>query len=453
MIAKKLNDEQMRSYLLNGFVTITPDFSPDFHQAIFEKTESVFEKEGNPGNNLLPRIPEIQEIFHDPAVHGALLGMLGPNYYMHPHRHCHYNPPGSQGQQMHKDSWSRRRHHTRWMMALYYPQDTPEERGPTGIRPGSHYYNTESGSAAQGELPLSGAAGTVTIVHYDLWHRAMPNRTDKNRYMMKFLFTRMEEPHSPSWDNEQSAWQPLGDDKDPMWTHLWNWHSGGKNGGNRPSGSADVPELVAALRAESESACFDAAYALGAIGADAIPALMATLRDDDENISRNASYALSAIGTPALPALIDAATEPKAEVRNMAIETLGDIGLSAQEAIPALMKAAKDESAQVRQNAVEGLGITSQSELTAVPVLAEALSDDDEWVRRNASLALARLGVNAQDALPALTAAMQNDGNRYVRANSAHALYRMGTPAAKEVLLDFLLTARWCPSTTRESTF
>ena len=452
MIAKKLNDAQMRDFILNGYVTVKTDHPRDFHEAIFKQTETVFEKEGNPGNNLLPRIPAVQEILVDPAVHGALISVLGPNYYMHPHRHCHYNPPGSKGQNIHKDSWTRRRHPTRWVMALYYPQNTPEERGPTGIVPGSQYYNTRAGEDGSREIPLSGEAGTVVIVHYDLWHRAMPNRSDEKRYMMKFLFTRLEEPQSPSWDSEQEAWEPIGHPKDEtMWTYLWDWHYG-KGNGKRSGTDASIPKLIEALEDKSESVCFDAAYTLGAIGKPAVSALVNTLKHPSDIVRRNASYALSAIGAPAVPELIEALSHSNGVNHADVADTLGDIGPSAQEAIPVLAEALADESVHLRRNAAEALGIIGGSPSVAVPALIEGLSDADEWVKRNTSLALARIGAHAQEALPALKAAL-TDENRYVRANCAHTLHRIGTPAAKDALLDFLLISRWCPSTTRESTF
>ena len=153
-----LTDEQMQHFIVNGYINIKTDLPADFHEAIFQQTEAVFEKEGNPGNNLIPRIPDIQEIFDHPVVDGALTGLVGPNYYTHPHRHCHYNPPGSTGQRLHKDSWTRRRHPTRWVMALYYPQDTPEVRGPTGVLPQSQCYNDQPDNG-QEELPLAGGGG------------------------------------------------------------------------------------------------------------------------------------------------------------------------------------------------------------------------------------------------------------------------------------------------------
>merc|ERR1712096_94595 len=140
----------------------------------------IFKKEGNPGNNLLPRIPMINEVFEDPWVAGAFTSVVGPDYYMQPHRHCHSNPPYSKGQNMHQDGGKRWSHKTRRLLVFYYPQDTPEEIGPTGIIPGSHYYNTADGATITAELPLCGQAGDVTLANYDLWHRAMPNQTEKN---------------------------------------------------------------------------------------------------------------------------------------------------------------------------------------------------------------------------------------------------------------------------------
>ena len=444
---KRLNDAQMRFFIQNGYISVRPSLPPEFHAEVFRQTEIVFEKEGNPGNNLLPRIPMVQQVFDDPVVHGALTSIFGRNYYLHPHRHCHYNPPGSKGQTMHKDSWTRRRHHTRWGMAFYYPQDTPETLGPTGIVPESQYYNSlPTGNGSKGELPLSGEAGTVVIVHYDLWHRAMPNLSDKRRYMMKFLFTRMEEPNEPSWESDSPDWSPTGDEQDAMWGHLWDWHSGyssqNGNGASRP-----VQELTKALKVSEN---YSAVYTLAQLGETAIPLLIEMLQDDVAR--RNAGYALSAIGAPAVPALIDAMTDQSPEVVAMAAETLGDIGPAAEAAAPVVAGVLGSQAVSVRRNAAEALGLVTQNGTNGVAALAQALKDPDEWVRRHASLGLARIGVHAETAIPALTKALHDD-NRYVRANSAHTLFRIGTPEAREALFPFLFNARWCSLTSRESQY
>ena len=123
--------------------------------------------------------------------------------------------------------WS---HHTRRLLVFYYPQDTPIELGPTGVVPMSHYYSTREGAEISPEQPIVGKAGTVAFANYDLWHRAMPNSSEKRRYMMKFLYVRMSEPEGPTWENKETDWAngtPIGSaEHQEMFRHLWNWHRG-----------------------------------------------------------------------------------------------------------------------------------------------------------------------------------------------------------------------------------
>ena len=452
-----LTDDQMRYFIVNGYVIVNTDLPASFHDFIYERTEDVFEKEGNPGNNLLPRIPEIQTVFDDSWVIGGLTSVLGEDYYMQPHRHPHFNRPKSEGQRMHQDGGRRWSHHTRRLLVFYYPQDTPLELGPTGIVPGSHYYNTLDGATVSDELPVCGKAGTVAIVNYDLWHRGMPNRTDKNRYMMKFLFARMSEPVAPSWNNEQAEWdqsEPIGNGAhQKMFQHVWDWHYG-KTEGDTPSNgqsTKSISKLINAVGDESESKGLSAAYALGEVGESVVPVLMEAFEGESETVRRNAYYALNAIGAPAVEPLIDRLKHLNLQVRETAAEALGDIGRPAQAAIPELAGALEDESEGVRSRAAEALGTVSQGESTAGTALSAALQDEDERVRRDAIFALARIGHQAVDAVDAL-GEMFSDKNRYVRGDAVHALYRIGTPEAKEVLLQFLMRTRWCPLTHREST-
>ena len=452
-----LTDDQMRHFIVNGYVIVNTDLPASFHDFIYGRTEEVFEKEGNPGNNLLPRIPEVQTVFDDKWVIGGLISVLGEDYYMQPHRHPHFNRPKSEGQRMHQDGGRRWSHHTRRLLVFYYPQDTPLELGPTGIVPGSHYYNTPDGATVSDELPVCGKAGTVAIVNYDLWHRGMPNRTDKNRYMMKFLFARMSEPESPSWNNEKAEWdqrESIGNGAhQKMFQHVWDWHYGKTNGDTSSDGRSmeSVPELIEGMGDDSESKGLTAAYALSEFGEPVMPALMEAFEDESETVRRNAYYALNAIGAPAVDPLIGNLQHLDTQVRETAAEALGDIGRPAQAAVPELAKALKDESEEVRSRAAEALGTVGQQEPQAISALGAALQDEDERVRRDAILALARIGSHAVDAVDAL-GRMFSDENRYVRGDAVHALYRIGTLEAKEILLQFLMRTRWCPLTSREST-
>ena len=436
-----LNDIQMQEFIKNGYLTLQTDLPAEFHRDTYQRIEDVFETEGNPGNNVLPRIPAIQRVLDDPAIHGALQSVLGRNYYHHPHRHCHFNPPGSDGQNMHKDSWSKRHHKVRWAMAFYYPQDTPVELGPTGIVPGSQYHNNTPDSDLPGEVPLTGQAGTVVLVHYDLWHRAMPNTSQDRRYMVKFLFTRLDEPTGPDWDTASANWPQNDDPRSALWQHLWDWHHGTTS--PRANGGA-----IETLRDPREAIALQTAYRLDD---RSIPALIDLLADGDDTARRNAGYALNAIGSAAVPALIEACGDARETLRAQAADTLGAIGTPAASATPALLALLADDSQAVRRNAADALGVIGHHPEIA-NALAPSLSDADEWIRRNTALALLRLGPQAAPASADLITALDND-NRYVSAKAAQALKRIDTPAAQSALLDYLFTARWCPETSAASRY
>ena len=457
MAGHLLSDAQMRHFVVNGFVTVTTDLPAQFHDAVYEKTVTVFDKEGNPGNNLLPRIPEIQQVFDDPNVIGALTSLLGEDYYMQPHRHPHYNPPGSKGQGLHQDGGKRWSHHTRRLLVFYYPQDTPIELGPTGVVPMSHYYSTGEGSGVAPEQPIMGEAGTVAFANYDLWHRAMPNSSEKKRYMMKFLYARMSEPEAPTWANRETDWTNgtlVGPaEHQEMFRHLWNWHRGVEaNDAHGTSNGESLSDLISSLNSTSESTGLQAAYAVSRFGEQAVPALVRCLQEESEMTRRNACYALNAVGAAAVEPLRDALKDSCEHTRDNAAEALGDLGNKAKPAVPALVETLTDESGRVRSHTVEALGTTSQSSSIAVPGLIKALADENEGVRRNAVFALARIGKDADGAVEGLQHKLF-DANRYIRGDAVHALYRIGTPEAKSVLLQHLQTTRWCPITSRESTF
>ena len=462
--ALQLTDEEMRDFIINGYVKVQTDFPPSFHENVYQQLYAMFEHTGNLGNNVLPLIPEIQEIFDHPVIHGAMQGVLGSDYVMHSHRFCHYNPEGSDGQGFHKDTYEGdeqiRRHRCRWAMAFYYPQDVTEDMGPTAVLPGSQYYETGESAHEQPDLSLCGEAGTVTIVHYDLWHRATPNRSDKKRYMLKFLFSRLGEPQAPSWKSDTADWQNGEKSEHPeLWESLWDWYYGKQNGTPANGIShAEVDTLIETLDSDNERERLNAAYRLGRIGPAAVPSLKQALHGPSDAIRNYTGYALSLTGAPAVPTLIDALQATDESVRATAAYTLADMGKTAQEAIPALTRAAQDPSEWVRRHATEGLGLIGQQvsdemDLSeTVQVLTNKLGDDYYWIRDNAARALAKLGTRAVPAIPTLVAQLE-DENRYVRFHAALALKQIKTPEAQDALFNHLFASRWCALTTRGTPF
>ena len=432
-----LNNEGVQNFIKNGYITVHPDL-PDVHEEIYRETAAIFEREGDPRNHILQKVPALSQVFAHPAVRGVLTSLLGPNYMMHPHRHAHMKQPGQKGGAWHQDGRSKhfttkdhgwlfewRRHHRfRSVWAWYYPQEVTEDMGPTAVIPGVQYYDLESmrhykdaySDPEIGAL-LCGKAGTVTIGHYHQWHSSWgTNHSDKNRYMIKFLLTRAEEPQQPSWNASSITSTDTNDaptsGQGAVWNYVWDWLNGNneamaRNGGRNGD---HVSQLIDALRDASAPARLNAVYDLGAVGEPAVDPLIETLRGTaepveitEEPILTHAAHALSAIGAAAVPALTSVLSDDVAWwVRATAADTLGDIGKPAVDAVPASIHALDDPSEWVRRNAVNALGTIGEG----TEALITALEDDHPLVRCNAVNALARACKGADEGIDAASRAL-----------------------------------------------
>lgn len=510
-----LNDEQVRSFLANGYLLLQPDLPESFHQSLYNRFVEIVgdDNDDNPGNNLLPVVPEMQLVFEDPVVSGALTSVLGDNYLMHPHRVLHDNPPGSDPQVWHHDSyWGYKRkvhnHHPWWVMIMYYPQDIYEQIGPTGVIPGSQCIAQRLENIEQLGIGASGRAGTCMMIHYDIWHRKMKNLTNLKRFMVKFEFIRMQRPNGVTWNCEDPEWrdpaQVPAHPMQPMWRAHWHWLSArpltpspaaedsvrretlladldaadsnaraeavSRLGRHSDDALAVMDRLIALLGDDSEVVGLNAAYVLASLGKPAIAPLVAALRAHDginvddarcfidegqkselEMVARNAAHALLAIGTDTTEPLLACTEDGEPRARKYACFALGELDTDAATVIDALVRCCRDEDPAVRLNAVEALGLKRGTDAAAL-ALADALFDDDDEVRFNAALALARLGPAAAPAVPALKKAL-TDGNRYTVGYAVEALDRIGTQEALAALVPFLRISRWCPLTTKESLF
>ncbi|MBI1775171.1 MAG: HEAT repeat domain-containing protein [Proteobacteria bacterium] len=508
-----LTDEQVQRFIAQGFLCLKTELPDGFHQRVSERFDQMIGKDEshNPGNNLLPSVPELDEVFADPVVTGALTSVVGPDYVMHPHRALHNNHPGSDEQKLHKDSYwgfrnRMRNHRLRWAMVMYVPQATPLEQGPTGVVPGSQWQTRRPDPSLMPEAPGSLEAGGFLLIHYDIWHRKMKNSSNRKRFMMKFEFMRTRNPEAPTWAYRDPAWR-LNDlpslDMSAVWKRQWHWlrnangEASDRNAGiatqvieglKHPdprvrlsainaiaAGGAAAKAAISALAPLLEDACdpvsIDAAYALAAAGEPAIDTLRdAIARNDgehvrereayevgadylvnEERIARAACYGLVEIGKPAVPVLLDLLRLGQARARKLAAYALGEIAGTDDGVAAALCRATQDSETSVRVNAVEALGWKPGTPET-VAALSQAIRDAAADVRFSAAFSLAQIGPDAAAAVPALKNALQ-DENRYVPGYAVEALERIATPEALRTLIPFLKTARWCPHTNPASIY
>jgi hypothetical protein len=332
---KLLTDREVQQFIVTGYTIAQADYTPGFHASIYDQIESVFDAEGNLGNNILPRIPDIGRIFDHPNVKGAITSLLGPGYVLNPHRHCHLNPPGKKGQNWHKDCYvyDHNLRHPRfdWLLAFYYPQETTADMGPSAILPGTQIYKTISSTrpaeTEEDALSICGPAGTVALIHFDSWHRASENVSRKNRYMLKFQFARTAPHAAPAWDHQSRVWSPgISDPQPRVSSDVWDWLCGEETEDTDPPGER-VDVLARLLQSDCEPERLRAAYDLAALGEDGIAVLTSTLREQslatiEETTAQTPDNAHGTNPTPT-PAALALSSVGKQAVRPV-IQLLGD---------------------------------------------------------------------------------------------------------------------------------
>jgi len=208
-----LNDDQVASFIINGYIIVEPDLAADYHESIIAALREMPE---NPGGHIVEALPEIIGVLEDPKVKGALTSLLGQKYVRDPGGHIHMNPPLTRGQPWHQDERFGRGHqdrdvdHIRQLMFMYYPQDVDAEMGPTVLLPGSHRRISSPESMVtlvnlRGQAFSIVKAGSVLLTHYDIWHAATGNKSDRVRYMIKFPLSRTQENNEPSWNHDPTS--------------------------------------------------------------------------------------------------------------------------------------------------------------------------------------------------------------------------------------------------------
>lgn len=475
-------DAQMRDFILNGYVRVDTGLPPAAIEDLYREVHGLIEQRKFRDEFFL-HTPAVKKVFDSPAVRGSLSSILGPSYRMYSHRHCHHMPPqpadATPGwHQMdyylfHKDTKTPSHHRCRQVMSIFFPHDCEPNRGPTGLIPGSQYFTRTTTAYCHDSMQGAAPAGTLHFVHYDMWHGGTCNYTDKDRFLLKFVFERIDEPTEPAWNCRDTTWKPVksgpsGQQLNDLWECMWNWNCGKPSfapggdaslSGHRPK-VQDIPRLVTALRDEDENVSLQSAYALARLGEPAVAPLLDKLIEEsaagpDENLNGRkwgkggdggkpfqlyySSYALAAIGAPAASGLAKLLQHPNWWVRASAADTLREMGRPGAAAASALAQALRDENENVRSIAAEALGTSAPASDIVIRALVERLSDPSEGVRLHAVGALLRIRPTPDYAVPALIKLLQ-DPARYVRGHAAATLERIGSNEARKAVTEFLST-------------
>ena len=494
----------MQRFIREGYLTLRSDLPRDYHSRMFAELDEL--EEGGPRghNNLLPCVPELAALLQEPKVHGALTSILGPGYYLHFHRHDHFQFPGD-AQPLHKDGDNhshhatdglRRMHRTRFAMLFYYPQDTPLAKGPTGVVPHSHYLPRRALEAARRELYAANQRGREEVER-ELGQKLRASK--EAQAMLRERMARFRADHPTMFEELarlDEPWEaakiPLtGDagtfaivhfdlvhgrysgnttgeprhmvkflftrDRDPVspsWNHCnaaWPaaddpmasaWRSQWDWHCARQGPAARTPR--GDLRSRDDHEAIAAAYALATNGIDE---LFDAFLSDDTDQRAIAAYGLVAAGAKATSRLLDTLQHADAELAVRVLDVLGDIGAAAASALPDVLDALRHDDVNVRRYAAEAIGTVAQGTPFDHARLATPLADADALVRRNAALAVARLApdIGDDECLVPMLADNLLHWHHHVRGWSIEALQRLRSTASQRAAMRYLATTRWDP--------
>ena len=224
-----------------------------------------------------------------------------------------------------------------------------------------------------------------------------------------------------------------------------------------PDGASMLPSLTALLQdpetIKDLSFRFVIVKALMLIGKDALPVLM-TLLDDDSAAVREVT--VNSIGNMEPPAagavagLLKALDDPQVEVRAAAARALGKIGKAEEkppkELLGGLLKALEDKNMGVRVAAADGLAMLGPDAAPAAAALVKAMDDKEIFVidygsfkikshpvRQAAAKALGAMGPEAKDAIPLLIRDIKTL-EEPLFFESMEALGKIGEPAVGELV-------------------
>jgi HEAT repeat protein len=180
--------------------------------------------------------------------------------------------------------------------------------------------------------------------------------------------------------------------------------------------------VAQAVSADDDNVRISGAVALAeSASPENVPALTALLRDKVPEVRVCGFSGLAKSGSrDALAPLLEALKEESdSNVRTVAIEALGKLGLKIDEAVQPLIELLGDKSLGVQMGSILALGNIGPRAQAAVPGLAAFLKNEDWGWRHQAAIALGK--IRSRDAVPVLSKALE-DQEEKVRHAAAQAL-------------------------------
>lgn len=388
-----------------------------------------------------------------------------------------------------------------YLLACYFPRDTPINSGPTEILSGSQFYHDlrcethrricerkfEEKLISEWDVKPKAfgcPAGTFVFIHLDTWHRGSRNLSGLPRHMMKFVFQRVTMPKKPTWDfkNPRVDWSLFHGAalRSNIYQCTWNWMQGAFTPTQDFAFEQPLTlngEAKPILKEESVPLQLNWIYELGTSSSLLTLAqlLKGKASEGKQTVlesfqQQNAIYGFIAAGPPSVPILLQILQDPTSDhvAQRHTFYGLGFILSNHFPKIPEnifklFLEFLKNTHSRVRASAVECFGwldtafenITTPDfqELILDQISEVAQSDTSDLVRITACctlLKLSRFGTLGR-VVTRLILVIESDESRYAVAYAMEALKRIGSPEAMSSYIRKLEISEWCHHTTRYS--
>lgn len=199
-------------------------------------------------------------------------------------------------------------------------------------------------------------------------------------------------------------------------------------------GPPAVPALLEALQSTNATARKGAAAALGLMNKDVhaqvAATLLPTLKSKDEFIRGEAAMRITHMGEIGIPVFLEVLKEPDVDLRQRAVDGLGEIGIPRPDVVQALIVLFKDSQRMLRLKASVVLGQLGQKDVSVYKTVAPLLGSKDKDILLGTMRALGDMGGVAEPSIPQMVYFLEEGTDTDLRSEAAESLIKMGTAAS-----------------------
>ena len=205
-----LTDRARQQLAEQGYLVLPGFLTTGQVEQFNHRIEEIFAEEGDsagaefkqePGTrrlaNMVDKGEMFEKIIETPYILECIEAVLGPDFKLSSLNVRSANPHSNCGQPLHIDGGELpdERGYTVcnsvWML-----DDFTEDNGAPRVVAGPHRWRRlpEPGARVEGEMLVTGKAGTVVVMNAHMWHGGTDNRASRPRRAMHVYYTRGDQP-------------------------------------------------------------------------------------------------------------------------------------------------------------------------------------------------------------------------------------------------------------------